>query len=284
MIFIDDKKLDLLKVAVSNNINMLFVGATGTGKTKIAKKLANDLGKNFFSISVNTSHNFRSTFFGQFVAKNGTTEFIKSKFIEYITIPNSIILLDEINRGVSQSIDSLFTITDPSQRFIDISEINERIYLAKDNMFIATANIGGGYNTVDLGLAAKNRFLTFEFDYLPIEDEIKLIYDTYPNLKTKSDVIDDLLVFTNRVRQKYLSGALENSISTRYIIDYICVLLNGNCDLDSILEYVIYPAFNNDGGFESSERAVVIKIAQSVFGARNSKNTPSDTTNLFFDI
>lgn len=253
-----------MKVAANNGINMLFVGATGTGKTQAAKEIAKQLGKNFFSVSVNSSHNFRSTFFGQYIAKNGTTKFIKSKFIEYISTPNSIILLDEINRGVSQSIDSLFTITDPSQKYLDIDEIGERINLAEGTIFIATANIGGEYNTINVGMAAKNRFLTFEFEYLKEDDELKLIYSKYPTLKNNKSV-PQLIRFANLIRQAYLNSELDNSISTRYVLDYLCVLLSNDCDITDILEYVVYPSFTTNGNLDDSDRSKVIKFAQSMF-------------------
>ena len=244
--------------------NIMMTGPSGCGKTMAAKSLVNSLDRPDFYFNMGSTQDPRSTLIGNthFDSKKGTY-FQKSLFVEAITTPNSVILLDELSRAHPDSWNILMTVLDYGQRYLrlDESDGTETIKVANGVTFIGTANIGNEYtSTRVMDKALMDRFTIVEMDVLNEEDENSLLTYMFPNVD--SSVISNVSKIASLTRSESNSDTsrISSGISTRTTVE-LCGLLYDGFKLEEAAEVSIYPQYDNTGGVDS-ERTFVKQIVQ----------------------
>jgi MoxR-like ATPase len=249
----------------------MVIGHTGTAKTFSVYCVAKVLNRPFEKFNIGSTDDARATLIGNTTYKKEIgTIFHKSTFVNAITTPNTIVLLDELTRGTHAAWNILFSVLDPLQRYLrlDENESGETIKVAEGVCFIATANIGNEYTaTRILDKALARRFpIKLEMSLLS-GDELKYLFEIlFPNItpeqkklmKTLASISDDLIA------QCQLEDAkISSVISPASMVEMSELILDG-FTLKEIAEAAIYPEFPDEGGMDS-ERVFVKSVIQKYF-------------------
>lgn len=122
-------------------VNVLITGASGFGKTTIAKKFAEKTGRKFVKVDLSLVAE-PSDFLGTLKIVEGSTVFVETPFTEAIKEGGFVILLDEINRAYPNITNPLLGLLDDTHSVT----YNGNVYtVAPNTIFIVTSNVGSQY-------------------------------------------------------------------------------------------------------------------------------------------
>ena len=264
-LYLSEAKWKYLIRAVLRGDNILMTGPSGTGKTVSAYSLHLVLKRPFFTFNMGSiGDDAKISLIGNTHYEPSTgTFFSESDFVQAITTPNSIVLLDELTRANKQAWNILMSVLDKEQRYLRIDDrVNDRIIRVADGVsFIATANIGYQYTaTYQMDWALENRFSIVEMDPIPLEDEIQFLSNQFPHVNV--NVIRIICKIADDTRRGIASGTsmLEHDISTRMLIRF-CELINDGFTFSEAIDTTIIPFYSSDGG-NASERVYLKEIIQ----------------------
>jgi nitric oxide reductase NorQ protein len=253
----------LIRSAVRGK-NIMMTGPAGCGKTMAAKSVVNSLDRADFYFNLGATQDPRSTLIGNthFDSKKGTF-FSKSLFVEAISTPNSVILLDELSRAHPDAWNILMTVLDYGQRYLRLDEADgsDTIKVADGVTFVATANIGNEYtSTRVMDRALMDRFTIVEMDVLSEDDENSLLNYMFPHVN--SSVLSNVakIATLTRTESNSETARISSGISTRTTVE-LCGLLYDGFSLEEAAEVSIYPQYDPTGGVDS-ERTFVKQIVQ----------------------
>lgn len=161
--------IEILKRCYEENINVLLVGATGTGKTHAARHLAYELQVPYMRVNCNGAIT-PEDLIGQYIPDgNGGFKWcdgVLTRFIRH----GGIFVLDEINAAPAEILFVLHSLLDDERKIVLTQKDGEVVKACDKFMFIATMNpteeaIYEG--TKELNAALKDRFgvvLYYEYD------------------------------------------------------------------------------------------------------------------------
>lgn len=253
--------------------NILLVGPAGCAKTMAAHSVVDALKRPFFSIPLGSTQDPRSALIGNtHFSKEKGTYFASSYFVEAISTPNAVILLDELSRAHPDAWNILMPVLDHTQRFLRLEEKEDgaTVPVAEGVSFIATANIGNQYtSTRVLDRALVDRFTIVEVSPLNQEEEQKLLKMLYPSVS--DEMLKALSSISSQTRHEVGTegSKLTDSISTRLAVETAGLLADGFSLLEAA-EVSIFPFFSNDGG-NDSERTYVRQMLQKYVSPEEEK-------------
>ena len=205
-----------------NKVNsLLFVGASGVGKTMLSKLFANytvgldnfirlDMSEYSDATSINKIMGSSPGYVGYDDNKNILEE-IRNK-------PNAIILLDEIEKAHPLVINLLYQILDYGK----IKDSKGNIIRFDNNIIIMTSNIGYNENKVGFNELNKNNIIN------SLKNELSISF---------INRIDDIIVFNN-LSEEIISKIIKNKINTikNKYKDKIKVLISNKVINDIVTE------------------------------------------------
>lgn len=236
---------DNIKALLAHRVNVLLLGPTGSGKTETSKKVAADLGLEFYYCNA-VLDEFKLTGF-----MNAMGHYQSTPFYEAFT-KGGLFLFDEMDASIPEALLTInMALANGEMNFPDgLHQKHE------DFMVIATANTIKGANInytgrTQLDAASLNRFACLELDYdvnveacilakhLPGDDpedkiQIQNIQDSIANVRdfdksvgTEVTISTRLVDTSMKVRQdrKLVEAVLYNineSDAKRILIDTIC--------------------------------------------------------------
>jgi hypothetical protein len=241
--------------------NAIILGDKGEGKTMVAHALANSLNRPLFSVNFGHMQDAQTALIGKthLDTKKGTF-FSKSYFVEAITTPNAIVLMDELSRASDDAFNIVMPVLDKNQRYLRLNdEVNApKVEVAQGVCFIATANVGHEYSaTRDLDAALSDRYTTkIEIDRLTIKQRVKIMGSMFPVIDDK--VLTKIANVANDINSKVYSGEgeLTKPLSTRTCISIASLIHDGIEILESV-ENTIYTDYK-----EESERTYLKQLVQ----------------------
>lgn len=244
--------------------NILLVGPAGCAKTMAAHSVVDALKRPFFSIPLGSTQDPRSALIGNtHFSKEKGTYFASSYFVEAISTPNAVILLDELSRAHPEAWNLLMPVLDHTQRFLRLEEREDgaTVPVAEGVSFIATANIGNQYtSTRVLDRALVDRFTIVEITPLNQSDEFSLLKKLYPEVSDEFLTALSSVSAQTRMEAGTEGSKLTDAISTRLSVETAGLLADGFSLLEAA-EVSIFPFFSNDGG-NDSERTYVRQMVQ----------------------
>jgi len=219
-VYMDPVASKKLQVLLESGLNILLDGPQGCGKTVLAKAVAESLGMEyvFFNCSaVIETSDFLATI--QVRASDSgqpVTDFVRTDLLLALEQAGEspdrsyLIFLDEFNRcreaarnGLMPALDATRKVFDPtSNRFMDIP----------DNVqFIAAVNRGNEFSgTFGIDAAQLDRFAPLQMDYMPTDEEIKLLRTRHPELS--KTLVETIVEAADRVRS---AADLDMGLSIR---------------------------------------------------------------------
>lgn len=264
---LSSSKWRLLVRAAVRGENTIIVGDKGEGKTMTVVALANALKRPLFKFNFGNMQDAQTALIGKthFDSSKGTF-FSKSYFVDAISTPNSVILLDEFSRASDDATNIMFSVLDSNQRYLRLNdEVNSPIVeVAEGVCFIATANIGHEYTgTRTIDAALMDRFSTkLEVDHLTSKDRANILEEAFPGIERKIlDKISDIATsINNKVYSQDSNINISTPLSTRKCL--ACVkLINDGFDIMEAIKNTIYTEYSDEGGSQS-ERTSVKQIVQ----------------------
>ncbi len=270
-LIISDLKWKYLVRAILRGKNILIVGPTGCAKTMSARCVAEALKRPFRKFNIGSTQDARATLVGNTTYKKELgTVFHKSPFVKAITTPNTVILLDELTRGTHDAWNILMTVTDPTQRYMQLDEDEEGsiIQVAEGVSFIATANIGNEYTSTRVLDKAIARRFPIKLEMAPLSgSELKKLFgiliksrtdEEFKLMNVLADISDDIIA-----QCKLENAPISSIIPPANMVEMAELVMDG-FSLEEIAEAAIYPEYPDDGGGDS-ERTFIRTILQKYF-------------------
>ena len=265
-LILSDLKWKYLMRSVVRGKNIMMTGPSGCGKTLAVQSVAKALnGRPFFYFNLGATTDPRSTLIGNtHYSKEKGTFVADALFCRAIQSEDSIILIDELTRANPDAWNILITVLDENQRYLRIDEKPDTptIKVAKGVTFIATANIGSEYTaTRVLDRAMMDRFTAIvEMEPLSVENELKLINMTYPNVPEATARAIAEIAGNTRSQIRSDDPKVTTSISSRLTVEMAGLIYDG-FSLSEAAEVCIYPFFSDAGGADS-ERTYMKQLVQ----------------------
>jgi nitric oxide reductase NorQ protein len=230
-ISVPEEKLRLLKRNIKRTKHTMIFGPTGSGKTTLALWVAQESGRPVEVFPWSAVFDPEAAIIGSLKLEEGETRFHRSRFIDAITTPGCVILLDEMNRAPGPASNALMSVTDHQGRIaVDLDRGAQRVVARAEGVVVlATSNIGAEYTGTEmLDQALMNRFLHVRLGY-PDDEQALLVERGVPAAQAAWAV--RVAVEMRKARQR---GQLSTALSTRGLIEVGEMLLDGFAMEDSV--------------------------------------------------
>lgn len=255
--YVDPDNWYLLLRNISNQINTMIIGATGTGKTELILLACEKLGLPCHVYDMGSMYDPVAGLLGVHrLQEGGVSTFDYAKFTQDISEPG-VVLLDELSRAPVTTNNILFPCLD-SRRTLPVEIAGgddlRTVKVHEDCCFIATANVGAEYTgTMSMDRALVNRFFPLELDYMPKDKEINVLVK---RCGVSARDANHIVAVANNVRSLYRKQELSCSLSTRETLMVAELVADGWTPLRA-MELVFLPLF--EGTKVEGERGIVAK-------------------------
>jgi MoxR-like ATPase len=207
-VYLDPIASKKLQILLESGLNILLDGPQGCGKTVLARAIATSLGLEF--VFFNCSAVIESTDFMATIQVRASetgqpvTDFIKTELLEALERAardprgRYLVFLDELNRCQESARNALMPALDSTRRVFNPIE-NTFLRIPDNVQFIAAVNRGSEFSgTFGIDAAQLDRFAPLQMDYLPPEEEVKLLARRHPELPEK--YVERIVRVADRVR------------------------------------------------------------------------------------
>lgn len=210
-----DKAKKHIKIAVQQDMPVLLVGDTGTGKTTIVKDLADQQNKKWVRFNL-TGETSVDEFVGKYVLEGGETKW-QDGILLYAMKNGLWLIVDEINVALPEILFVLHSLLDDERAVLVSHHEGEVVKPHPDFRFFATMNPVDEYaGTKDLNKAFKSRFgMILELNYPTPAQERKIVEGKG---QTSPEVASLLVDIGTAIRRAKKADQVFFTCSTRDLI------------------------------------------------------------------
>lgn len=259
--FIKDRDWQLLLRNITQRINTMMVGPTGTGKTELVMLAAKSLGLPCSVFDMGSMYDPISGMLGVHrLKKGGESVFDYAEFTRAVSKPG-VVLLDELSRAPVTTLNILFPCLDARKTLpVEMAGGDDlrSVKVHPECVFFATANVGAEYTgTMSMDRALVDRFFPLELDYIPEEEERKVLMNRY---SIKMADAKNIAKTAETIRKMFRKGEIGTSVSTRHTMSAASLAADGWTALEA-MEMIFLPLF--EGTMTEGERSVISKVILS---------------------
>lgn len=255
--YVDPDNWYLLLRNITNQVNTMMIGPTGTGKTELVLLACEKLGLPCHVYDMGSMYDPVAGLLGVHrLQEGGVSTFDYAKFTHDISEPG-VVLLDELSRAPVTTNNILFPCLD-SRRTLPVEIAGgddlRSVKVHEDCCFIATANVGAEYTgTMSMDRALVGRFFPLELDYMPRDKEEQVLMK---RCRVSASAAKHIVSVANNVRSLYRKQELSCSLSTRETLMAAELVADGWTPLRA-MELVFLPLF--EGTKAEGERGIIAK-------------------------
>lgn len=255
--YVDPDNWYLLLRNITNQVNTMMIGPTGTGKTELVLLACEKLGIPCHVYDMGSMYDPVAGLLGVHrLQKGGVSTFDYAKFTRDIAEPG-VVLLDELSRAPVTTNNILFPCLD-SRRMLPVEIAGgddlRAVKVHEECCFIATANVGAEYTgTLSMDRALVGRFFPLELDYMPKDKEEQVLIK---RCRISSSSAQHIVAVANNVRSLYKKQEISCSLSTRETLMAAELVADGWTPLRA-MELVFLPLF--EGTKAEGERGIISK-------------------------
>lgn len=255
--YVDPDNWYLLLRNITNQVNTMLIGPTGTGKTELISFACKQLNVPCHIYDMGSMYDPVAGLLGVHrLQEGGVSTFDYAKFTHDISEPG-VILLDELSRAPVTTNNILFPCLD-SRRTLPVEIAGgddlRAVKVHEDCCFIATANVGAEYTgTMSMDRALVGRFFPLELDYMPRDMEEQVLMK---RCRVPFEAAEHIVAVANSIRSLYKKQELSSSLSTRETLMAAELVADGWSPLRA-MELVFLPLF--EGTKVEGERGIVAK-------------------------
>lgn len=259
--YIKDINWHLILRNISQKVNTMMIGPTGTGKTELVMLAAKSMGLPCRVFDMGSMYDPISGMLGVHrLQKGGESVFDYAEFTKAVSQPG-VILLDELSRAPVTTLNILFPCLDSRKTLpVEMAGGNglRSIKVHPDCVFFATANIGAEYTgTMSMDRALVDRFMPLELDYIPEVEEKKVLMAKY---NIKSDDAKNIAKTADQIRNLAKKQDISTPVSTRHTLSVAALVQDGWTALEA-MEMIFLPLY--EGTMSEGERSIVSKVILS---------------------
>lgn len=224
--FIDNNGiLSTIAYAINNNLPVLLIGETGTGKTSAIRDLAHKTKNAFRRLNLNGSTTVEE-FVGKILINRDGTYWVDGILTDAMRNGHWL-LIDEVNAALPEILFVLQSLLD-DDGYIVLAEKEDKEIVRPhpDFRIFATMNPFEDYvGTKELNKAFLSRFpITIKVDYPKKEQEIAIVKERYPTLE--DSIIQSMVEVAHSARQSKENEDIDFVFSTRDLLQWANVYLH----------------------------------------------------------
>lgn len=259
--WIKDINWHLILRNIAQKVNTMMIGPTGTGKTELVMLAAKSMGLPCHIFDMGSMYDPISGMLGVHrLQKGGESVFDYAEFTKAVSQPG-IVLLDELSRAPVTTLNILFPCLD-SRKTLPVEMAGgdglRAIKVHPDCVFFATANIGAEYTgTMSMDRALVDRFMSLELDYVPMNEEMKVLMSRYNINATDAK---NVCKTAEEIRNLAKKQEISTPVSTRHTMSVAALVQDGWSALEA-METVFLPMY--EGTMSDGERSVISKVILS---------------------
>ena len=214
-IYGQDHNLELIDLAIKQNLPALLIGETGTGKTTMIRKKARENNKRLTRFNL-TGETTVDEFVGKFTLQDGDTVWQDGVLIQAMKRGHWLVV-DEINVALPEILMVLHSLLDDEKAVVLTDKDGERVEAHEEFRFFATMNPVHEYaGTKELNKAFFSRFpMVIHIEYPSSKTEIKILKKKVGIGQSKAEKIASVGA---ELRKKKKNGNLYFTCSTRDLI------------------------------------------------------------------
>lgn len=212
----EDNKIPMEQVgiAMNNNLPVLLVGETGTGKTSLVRHLACRTHNAFVRVNHNGGTSVEDIV-GRWLINEKGTHWVDGILIDAMK-KGHWYLADEINAASAEINFVYHSLLDDDGRVVLVEKDHEVIIPHKNFRFFGAMNPPTEYaGTKELNKALLSRFAVVKIDFVPPKVEAKILVE-----RTGIDqaVADKMVAFASQIRMAHVKQKVRFVISTRELL------------------------------------------------------------------
>ena len=242
---------NIFKAAVENKLPLLLKGPTGCGKSRFVSYMAEQLGRELFSVVCNDETS-ATDLLGRYILKGDETVWQDGPVTKAVK-SGGILYLDEVVEAREDIISIVHSLTD-FRRELYLDKKSEVFKAHDDFLLVISYNPGYQKGLKDLKPSTRQRFVALEFDY-PTEKVEKEIVEVESQLEPS--MVQKLVKLAHKVR-KMQDLQLAETVSTRLVVNTSMLIKSGLPVREACFVGMIYPLTDDEQIISSLKEIVTL--------------------------